>query len=181
VAEVARTVLVDPWRTPAEGNTRVEGSANYMEGITDHRGYDEAVGWRHAVAHDADLMMQLARNPALEKPQLDRMLAAIATQVAPVDGHAYIHGEPGRLVRPVMFIAARGLPSDAEGKAWLARVANPAPMKSWAEAYASAAGMARHHDLRAFLLELHVAGMDSKDPGQKAMADAALAALNMRQ
>jgi len=83
-------------------------------------------------------------------------------------------------VRPVMFIAARGLLSDDERKAWLARVADPAPMKSWGDAHASAAGLARHHDLRAFLLELHVAGMDSQDAGQKAMADAAMATLNRR-
>lgn len=181
LSEVARTDLVAPWLTPAERNGLVEASARYMEGITDHRGYDEIVGWRHAVAHDADLMMQLARNPALEKPQLDRLLAAIATQVAPADGHAYIHGEPARLVRPVMFIAARGLLTDEERKTWLARVADPAPMKTWADAFESAEGLARHHDLHAFLLELHLAGMNSKNPGQKAMSDAALAALNSGQ
>lgn len=181
LSEVARTDLVAPWLAPAERNALVEVSARYMEGITDHRGYDASVGWRHAVAHDADLMMQLARNPALEKPQLDRLLAAIATQVAPTDGHAYIHGEPARLVRPVMFIAARGLLTDEERQAWLARVADPSPMKSWAEAFESAEGLARHHDLHAFLLELHLAGMNSKNPGQKAMAEAALAALNSGQ
>lgn len=177
LSEVARTDLVAAWMTPADRKRLVDVASIYMESITDYRGFDDREGWRHGVAHDADLLMQLARNPALEKPQLDRMLAAIASQVAPKAGPAYSHGEPERLVRPVMFIAARGLISDAERDAWFARLADPAPAASWPASYSSSVGLARRHDVRAFLLALNYAGFESKDPGRKAMADAALASL----
>lgn len=177
LSEIARTDLIAPWLTPAQRNTLVDTSARYMESIRDYRGFDDRAGWRHAVAHDADLMMQLARDPALDKPQLDRMLAAIATQVAPRAGHAYIHGEPERLVRPVLFIAARGLVTDAERAAWFGSITSPSPNATWADAYSSSAGLARRHDVRAFLLALHVAAMDSASPGVKAMGVEARAAL----
>lgn len=177
LSEIARTDLIAPWLTPAQRQVLVDTSATYMEGIADYRGFDDREGWRHAVAHDADLMMQLARNPALEKPQLDRMLAAIATQVAPRAGHAYIHGEPERLVRPVLFIAARGLVTDAERVAWFRLITSPSPNASWPEAVSSSAGLARRHDVRAFLLALHLAAMDSTSTGVKAMGAEALAAL----
>jgi hypothetical protein len=49
--------------------------------VSDYRGFDDKEGWRHGVAHGSDWLMQLALNPALDRGQLDQMLAAIATQV----------------------------------------------------------------------------------------------------
>jgi hypothetical protein len=177
LSEVARTDLVTPWLTVQQRTTLVDASARYMESIRDYRGFDDREGWRHAVAHDADLMMQLARNRALEKAQLDRLLAAIATQVAPRPGHAYVYGEPERLARPVLFIAARGLITDAERAAWFQAITDPAPNARWTDAYSSTAGLARRHDVRAFLIALTLGGSDSESPAVKAMVADALVAL----
>ena len=57
----------------------------------------------------ADLMLQLALNPALDKAQLDRMIAAVATQVTPPGEQFYVYGESARLARPVLYAALRGL------------------------------------------------------------------------
>src|SRR5690606_22331598 len=99
--------------TPAQRIALVTTATTYVEGVRDWRGFDETDGWRHGVAHGADLLMQLALNPALEKPQLDPILAAVARQVAPA-GHFYIYGEPERLARPVVFALQRGLHDDVE-------------------------------------------------------------------
>lgn len=154
LAEVARTDRIAPWMEPGERVAMVATAAGYVESVRDYRGYDDAQGWRHGVAHGADWLMQLALNPALERAQLDRILAAVAAQVVPDAGHAYVFGEPGRLARAVRFVAARGLHSGAEWKAWLdalsARLgAYPAsgPRSGW---------LARRHDLTAFLSALHL-------------------------
>ena len=47
-------------------------------------------------------------------------------------------------------------------RAWLDGVASPAPMASWDQAWQNEAGLARRHNLRAFLLALH-AGISSQE------------------
>ena len=42
-----------------------------MKSMLDYRGFVPGAGWRRAVAHGADLLMQLALNPAVERTQLD--------------------------------------------------------------------------------------------------------------
>lgn len=67
------------------------------------------------MAHGADFALQLALNPAVSKPQLDRLLSAMAIQISPKDpGVAYWAGEPDRLARAVIYIAQRKLHSDAD-------------------------------------------------------------------
>lgn len=155
LSEVARTDRVEPWMTAEERRSLVHVGTEYLKGIRDHRGFDERAGWRHGVAHAADLLMQLAYNPALERAELDAILDAVATQVAPA-GHAYIYGEPERLARPVVAVARRGLLTPEEWNAWLARVYAPAPLAAWSEAYATQAGLAKRHDTMAFLSILYV-------------------------
>jgi len=153
LAEVARTDRIAPWMEAGERAAMVEAGAHYLEAVRDYRGYDDAEGWRHGAAHGADWLMQLALNPALERAQLDRILAAVASQVLP-DGHAYVFGEPGRLARPVRFVAARGLHGQAEWTAWLeALSARPGPYPASGP---RSAWLAQRHDLEAFLAALHL-------------------------
>lgn len=177
LSEVARTDRIAPWMTPAQRAVLVETAADYLERVRDYRGYRDGEGWRHGVAHGADLLMQLALNPALDKAQLDRLLAAAARQVAP-STHAYVHGESERLVRPVVFVLRRGLHDEAEWTAWVAGIASPAPLSSWAEALGSEAGLARRHNLRLFLLALHAALRESGDPALEARLPPVRAALS---
>lgn len=111
--------------------------------------------------------MQLALNPAVNKTQLDRLLAAIARQVSPQADVAYYAGEPDRLARPVMFIAQRKLHTDAEWKTWFESVMNQAPMKAWSSAFESEQGIKRHHNTRAFLLSVYATAATTEDAGIK--------------
>jgi hypothetical protein len=168
LAEVARTDRIKPWMTDRERDLLVDTAANYLSGLTDYRAFDDKSGFRHGVAHGADLALQLALNPAVIKPQLDRLLAAIATQIAPKDPSvAYWAGEPDRLARTVLFISQRKLHTDAEWKTWFATVMNPAPLASWDVAFTSEIGIRKHHNARAFLLSVFAGAVTSEDSGIK--------------
>jgi hypothetical protein len=167
LSEVARTDRKQPWLAPAERAALVEAGARYLESVRDYRGFSAGEGWRHGVAHGADLLMQLALNPALDKAQLDRILAAVAAQVAP-PGEAFVFGEPERLARPVLWSAARGLHTEDEWTQWLAKVAAP-PEGGWQGAFNDVDGLRRRHDVRGFLLGLYAGARDSQNPGVQAL------------
>lgn len=163
LSEVARTDRIAPWLSPAERQALLDAGTGYLRGLRDYRGYVDGEGWRHGLAHGADLLMQLALNPALEPAQLAQVLDAVATQVAPPGAPAYVHGESERLLRPVLFALQRGGADEAAWTAWLARITDPAPMAAWSQAYGSEATLARRHNLRLFLLALHAALSDGGD------------------
>ena len=155
LAEVARVDRLQPFLSSAERAALVDAGSAYMRAVVDYRGFVPGEGWRHGVAHAADLLLQLSLNPALERPQLEQIVAAVATQVAPPGGHFYIHGESERLVRPVLFVARRALLDQALWDALLLRLASPAPLANWEQAFTSPGGLARVHNTRAFLLALY--------------------------
>lgn len=157
LSEVARTDRISPWLSPPERQALLDAGTNYVRGLRDYRGFVDGEGWRHGLAHGADLLMQLALNPAIDAGQQVQVLEAVAAQVAPPGAPAYVHGESERLLRPVLFALDRGGADDAAWQAWLARIADPAPMAAWSEAYGSEATLARRHNLRVFLLALYAA------------------------
>jgi hypothetical protein len=105
--------------------------------------------------------MQLALNPALERAQTDRILAAVAAQVVPEAAPAYVFGEGGRLARPVVYIAKRGLYTKEEWTAWF--IALPQKIGDEAQAYNDSRWLARRHDLMAFLMSLYIEADQSDD------------------
>lgn len=174
LSEVARTDRIKPWMAPEERAAMVDRAAGYVESVRDYRGYIEGEGWRHGVAHGADWLMQLSLNPALERAQYDRILAAVASQVVPEGGHAYVFGEPGRLAQPVMYTAKRGLLSEAEWQAWfVALEAKVGKLKR--EEYAN--WLARRHDLMAFYTSLYLSADQSEDKAIQKLKPAIVAAL----
>ena len=177
LAEVARNDRMQPWMTDAERDAMVDAAADYETAVDDYRGFDPAEGWRHGVAHGADWLMQLALNPALDRAQLDRILAAVAVQAVPVAGPAYVFGEPERLARPLLFVARRGLHSDAEWTAWLSeRVADLGPVRVGDPAW-----LARRHDLLALLRVLYVEADLAQEANIKRLKPAVAAALERLQ
>lgn len=167
LSEVARTDRIEPWMTPAERTTMVEQAVAYLRSVQDYRGFDNAQGWRHGVAHGSDWLMQLALNPALERPQLESMLGAIASQAVPESAHAYVFGEPGRLARPVLYIAKRGVLTDSDWSAWFLGL--PGRIGEREKAYTDSAWLARRHDLLAFLTSIYLEADQSADAPIKAL------------
>ncbi len=151
LAEVVRADRVKAY-LPSDLRTAIgEGAVTFVAGVRDYRGFDEREGWRHGVAHGADLLMQIARNPAYaDRAYLGRLRDAVTGQVAPA-GHFYIYGEPERLMFPVVFLAQRKIFAADEWGAWFARVTDAAPLASWDDAFASQRGLAKRHNTKAFL------------------------------
>jgi hypothetical protein len=167
LAEVARTDRVAPWMTAEERVRMVDAAVAYLGGVRDYRGYDEREGWRHGVAHGADLVMQLAYNTNVGKPELERILGAVASQVAP-SGHFYTYGEGERLANPVIAVARRNVLTAAEWEAFFKQVMDPAPLAQWRDAYKTQAGLAKKHDTLGFLsiiyLNAKIGGADALAP-----------------
>jgi hypothetical protein len=173
LSEVARTDRIHPWMSAAERSAMVAAASGWLRGVSDYRGFDPREGWRHGVAHGADWLMQLALNPALGQQDADAIMAAIAVQVAPAGGHAYVFGEPERLARPLLFLARGGLLTPATLEAWLsARVAGLQPAR-----YTDPAWLAQRHDLLALLRVLYVETGQSSDDAVTRLRPAIDAAL----
>ncbi len=171
LAEVARADRVQPFLSGDERAGLVAVAANYLAGVRDYRGFDERVGWRHGVAHGADLLLQLALNPALDRPQVDALLAAVATQVMP-DSHFYIYGEGDRLMAPVFYIGRRGALAAADWSAWFAALGAQRRKTS----PPTQASLAAQHDLAAFLLPLYASLRESGTAEMQAQMLPAVAA-----
>jgi Protein of unknown function (DUF2785) len=150
LAEVARTDRVKPWLTPLRRASLLDASIDYLTHIHDYRGFDDREGWRHGIAHGADLMLQLVLNPVFGKQELTRIRDAVATQISP-PSHFYIYGEGERLAAPIVYMAQRKLFSETEWTAWLGLVVTPSPLASWRDAYSSNANIARVHNVKAFV------------------------------
>lgn len=176
LSEVARTDRIKAWMSFEQRNALVNSTANYLAGIRDYRGFDDKQGWRHAVAHSSDLAMQLALNSTLEKGRLDLLLNATTQQIAPTT-HSYIHGESERLLRPVLYIAKRDLHDEREWQAWIDKLVQPAPLAKWEDAFSSSAGLAKRHNLQAFLLLLHVNTLQSENKSWQTLNRLSLEAL----
>jgi hypothetical protein len=169
LSEVARADRVAPFLTETELHDFAVTGAAYLRGITDYRGFWAGEGWRHGVAHGADLLMQLSLNPRLTRADADLMLAAIASQVVPGRSHSYVYGEARRLARPVLFLAKRSDMDDAAWAAWF-QTLYPNSTPRWATPYASADGLAAVHNSTAFADAVYVAASESQDPQVRRLA-----------
>lgn len=175
---LAEVVRADRLKAYLPGDVRSaigEGAVTFVTGVRDYRGFDEREGWRHGVAHGADLLMQIARNPAYaDRAYLGRLRDAVGAQIAPA-GHFYIYGEPERLMYPVLFLAQRKAFVAAEWRAWFERVTGDA--HSWADAFASQKGLARRHNTKAFLYAVWLNAKISENADDDVLLEGAEAAL----
>ncbi|MBT6033860.1 MAG: DUF2785 domain-containing protein [Kordiimonadaceae bacterium] len=178
VAEIARTDRIEPYLVPEERQELVEIGADYLKSITDYRGYDQKDGWRHGVAHTADILMQLTLNDNIGVLHHKSIMEAISTQISPL-GEFYVYGEPQRLARPIFFIAMRGTIKEEEWANWLTQIVNPKPvLNDWSEAFSSQEGLAKRHNTNAFLSALYLGVSTSENEAVKNMLPSLKVALS---
>jgi len=163
LSEVARVDRVSPYLSIEQRKQLLDAGTAYLRGVRDYRGFVDGEGWRHGVAHGADLLLQLALNPALGTDSAMPILDAVGSQVSP-SSVSYHFGEEGRLARVVAVIASRDGLDEAQWSDWLQRISDPAPLDSWNDVFSSERDLARLHNLRAFLLALHVRLCGSNSP-----------------
>lgn len=155
LAELARADAIRQELTPEQRNRLLASAVRYLGAVNDYRGFDARVGWRHGIAHGADLLMQLARHPSLGRAELLQLLDGVAAKIAPDAEHFYVFGEPERLTRPIMFLALRDIFDEPTWHEWFERISSPKPFASWAEMFASPSGLAKRNNTKAFLLALY--------------------------
>lgn len=154
LAEVVRADRIDSL-LPSPMIAQIAGAAvEYVEALRDYRAYDGETGWRHGVAHAADWLLQLGLHPRLDALTRERLLVALATQVAAQDGHVYVAAEPERLARAVFFAYDRGGLASEFWDRWLARIGDPAPAEHWGSALLTPDGAARRINTISFLQTL---------------------------
>lgn len=173
LSEVARADRIAPFLTDAELQLLAAAGAAYLRGVGDYRGFVAGEGWRHGVAHGADLMLQLALNPRLSRADADLLLGAVAAQVAPAGGVYYVHGEPGRLARPILYLAKRPDIDDTAWSAWF-KTLHPDTSERWKDAYAGDAGLAAVHNSSAFAQALYLSASETADPQIRRLAPLAV-------
>ena len=174
LAEIARADRIEPFLQPAQRSELVHAGAAYLIGLEDYRGFIPAEGWRHGVAHGADLAMQLALNTRTDRAQLEQLVLAVQSQIAPLGTHAYIHGESQRLARPVFFAVRRGQLDANFWNTFVETIAAPAPLAQWSDAFQSLAGLARLHNTKAFLHVLYFQVNEGTDTAVKELLAPAL-------
>ncbi len=173
LSEVARADRVQAFLTDDERVKLLVDAQHWFINISDYRGFDDADGWRHAVAHGSDLLTQLALNSKIDAEGLRLIVSAVGAQAAP-QAHAYIHGESERLARPVLFAAARGAMDEAAWTDWLKAIATP---KDAGAVFSSEAGLAWRHNAQAFVQALYVNVVLGADPADDVMRPGLEAAL----
>jgi Protein of unknown function (DUF2785) len=176
LAEVARADRISAFLTPEQRKSLLDSATSYMRSIDDYRGFDPQAGYRHAVAHGSDLMLQLVLNPALGKAELIAIRDALASQIAP-KGQSYVTGESERLARPILFMAQRSVISEAEWTAWFAEVAGPGELGKWDNWFRATDGIARKHNLSGFLSLIYVNVDLTENPGFAALRPGVTAAI----
>ena len=177
LAEVVRADRITPYLSDLQRAELVAATVEYLTSIRDYRGYDDKQGWRHGVAHASDLALQLVLNDQIIEPQLRALRVAVQSQIVPVDGHAYIHGESERLARPILFMARRGVFNQADWNAWFMTLVDPAPFEAWGDVFTSEEGLAKLHDTKAFLNAVYVNAAASQNENVTILAFSALEAL----
>lgn len=157
LSELARADRMAAYLDAPRRQHLLESAAAAVTHWRDYRGFDAQAGWRHGVAHGADLLMQLSLNPALTQEALRKLVRAELSQVAPPGEHFYIYGEGERLARAVLAASSRGLLAPAEWQALFDElVLSARPLASWKQAFESQLGLAKRHNTYQFLLFLKV-------------------------
>jgi len=177
LSEVVRVDRVKPYLTDKQRLHVVNVTNQFFSSIKDYRGYDEKLGWRHQVAHSADVLLQLSLNKHINKSQLDSMLNTLAKQVNADGRHFYTYGEPKRIAMPVIYIMLRNEHTIDQWQTWLDNLTSPAPFPSWGDMYQSQQGLVKLHNTRAFLYAVYALIKSSKNERLVAMVPALEAAM----
>ena len=97
----------------------LEDTLAYFHLEQDWRGFVIGHGWAHSVAHTADVLANLAKNPNLDAANLERVLKAIAAKLTTQNSPILAHHEASRLAVAAHDVIARGLLAPKMLHAWL--------------------------------------------------------------
>jgi Protein of unknown function (DUF2785) len=97
----------------------LKSTLGYFHLEQDWRGFVINHGWAHSVAHTADVLSNLAKNPNVSAASLEQILNAIAAKLTSKDSPVLAHHEASRLAVAASNVIARGLLAPKMLHAWL--------------------------------------------------------------
>ena len=158
LAELARMDRLESYLSNDQRQQLIMVTRSYLRSLDDYRGFDANEGWRHGVAHAADLVLQLALNPEISTDQLQQLADSLGLQILPTKEHFYRYGEPQRIARAVFYITQREQIEGDWWQWWFARLSDSAKSfhGSPIDLFHSNNGLARRHNLMAFYMALYV-------------------------
>ena len=157
LAEIIRTDTIDAWLTPEDRERITLIGADYLTNTEDYRAFSETEGWRHGIAHAADLLMQISRNGGIGMVEAIIIMEAVSTKVAPLGAPAYTHGEAERLARPILYLAQREMLTETIWSDYFARLQpNREESPHWDDPYAHEDTLAALHNTTAFARAVYV-------------------------
>jgi hypothetical protein len=153
---IAARDLTNPFLDAAEVQTFFESMLTHFGEEIDLRGFDPARGWIHSVAHTADALKFLARNPKLPPGADIRLLQAVRAKIESTPT-VFVWGENDRMALALQSAIRR---PDADPNAlagWLEHWANQ-HQTLWANgAQVDPARFARVENARQVMRSLHTA------------------------
>ncbi|MEV0839775.1 DUF2785 domain-containing protein [Actinocatenispora sera] len=88
----------------------------------DVRGWDDELGWLHAVAHGSDVVVAFGRSPRTAAPELADLLTLVAERTVTRTDYRYAQQEEDRLARALAHTLARPELTEAQATGWLASI-----------------------------------------------------------
>jgi len=119
LSQIATRDLKQPFLTPAERSELVTASCRVLREERDRRGFVEAKGWAHPIAHNADLLARLAQEPGLSTDEQRAILGALDAGLAGTNAF----GENERLAAVLAALVSRADFVEADFERWLAEAA----------------------------------------------------------
>jgi len=125
----------DPFLTQDQVIAWFDATLACFEAEQDRRGHVEQKGWAHALAHEADVLSDFARSHNIQKPQLERLLDAVATKMIEPCDRVLKFNEDERIIQAVMDILRRNLVGIEFLQQWLDRIAHTSDGGHWADVF----------------------------------------------
>jgi len=173
LAQIASRDVKRPFLTEAERKELVQASCRVLREERDRRGWVEGKGWAHPIAHNADLLAQLARAPTLAPEEQRTLLAALDAGLAGTNAF----GENERLAAVLASLVSRTDFVQPDFERWLAE-SSKAANAVWQTKPFDVAAFHKSENVKAMLRVVLLAiVLDPKAPeGERRAGDAIRAA-----
>ena len=175
---IAARDLTAPFLDGPEVQAFFDRTLDYFERERDLRGFDATRGWMHTVAHTADVLKYLARNPKLASGSHVRLLAAVRVKIESSDA-VFVWGDNDRVALALHAVVRRNDADSAALASWIEHWMSEYQTLWAGGPHVDARRFARVENARQVLRSLFVAlSNDSQPtPNGDAAREAVLAAL----
>jgi hypothetical protein len=165
--EVVARDNAEPFLDGREVRDLLGATLDYLRRERDLRGWVDGLGWAHAAAHTADLLMMLSRSRHLGVVELAGLLDGIADRLLTPSDTVFLYQEDERLAYTVLNVLRRGLLDRAAVTRWLGRFVRPTGFDSWQPVYVEPGLTVARVNVTSFLRSLYFQLLLIKSPPEE--------------